>query len=354
MRSAPGTPCAGARCTATIRSRRSLRLGLRTAISPPRPSSAGLTGVCRCQVSTWNAEGCRRGCGSRSTVASRTPANCWRRCWRLCRRGDTGCGFAIRAMASGLRRACAGALRMWRRAKFRRTLLISPAKRKSRARCGFARRALHHLCGRRWLTGVRPPVCRYSHVLGAGLLAGCVSPGRGVSAAGARAGRGPTGADGIRGPAGCGARGMEGYGSLPQEPVCNRFETGKAVLYWAANAAVFLVAREVYGSTNTRNRFLRGILSFGAAVGLLTVVQYFTSEAASSGYFRSRSAGARPVSLPEPMRGFHRARVSIGRVPVAGGPAALARVRDHRRRHVRHSDRSRVARRSGASGRRAN
>ena len=70
---------------------------------------------------------------------------------------------------------------------------------------------------------------------------------------------------------------MEGFGSLPQEPVCNRFETGKAVLYWAANAAVFLVAREVYGSTNTRNRFLRGILSFGAAVGLLTVVQYFTS-----------------------------------------------------------------------------
>jgi hypothetical protein len=50
------------------------------------------------------------------------------------------------------------------------------------------------------------------------------------------------------------------------------------VLYWAANAAVFLAAREVCGSTHTRNRFLRGTLWFGAAVALLTVVQYFTSE----------------------------------------------------------------------------
>src|SRR5258708_2258007 len=55
------------------------------------------------------------------------------------------------------------------------------------------------------------------------------------------------------------------------------FETGKALLYWAANAAVFLVAREACDSTYTRNRFLRGILWFGAALGLLTVVQYFTS-----------------------------------------------------------------------------
>jgi O-antigen ligase len=57
-----------------------------------------------------------------------------------------------------------------------------------------------------------------------------------------------------------------------------KFETGKALLYWAANAAAFLVAREACGSTYTRNRFLRGILWFGAALGLLTVVQYFTSE----------------------------------------------------------------------------
>jgi|SRR5579859_2738608 len=55
------------------------------------------------------------------------------------------------------------------------------------------------------------------------------------------------------------------------------FETSKALLYWAANAAVFVVAREACDSTYTRNRFLRGILWFSAAVGLLTVVQYFTS-----------------------------------------------------------------------------
>jgi hypothetical protein len=57
-----------------------------------------------------------------------------------------------------------------------------------------------------------------------------------------------------------------------------RFVTAKAMLYWAANAAVFLVAREVCLSTHTRNRFLRGILWFGAVVALLTVTQYFTSE----------------------------------------------------------------------------
>jgi O-antigen ligase len=57
-----------------------------------------------------------------------------------------------------------------------------------------------------------------------------------------------------------------------------RFETGKSVLYWAANAAVFLIAREVCDSIYTRNRFLSWILWFGAALGLLTVLQYFTSE----------------------------------------------------------------------------
>jgi hypothetical protein len=56
-----------------------------------------------------------------------------------------------------------------------------------------------------------------------------------------------------------------------------RFVTAKAVLYWAANLAVFLVAREVCLSTHTRNRFLRGILWFGVAIGLLAVAQYFTS-----------------------------------------------------------------------------
>jgi O-antigen polymerase len=57
-----------------------------------------------------------------------------------------------------------------------------------------------------------------------------------------------------------------------------RFETGKAVLSWAACAWVFLVAREVSSRTPERNRLLRSVLWFGAAVSMITVVQYFTSE----------------------------------------------------------------------------
>lgn len=70
------------------------------------------------------------------------------------------------------------------------------------------------------------------------------------------------------------------------------FETGKAVLSWAANAAVFLVAREVCGWTHTRNRLLRGILWFGAAIGLLTVMQYFTSEGRVFWIFPTQEARA--------------------------------------------------------------
>ena len=57
-----------------------------------------------------------------------------------------------------------------------------------------------------------------------------------------------------------------------------RFETGKAVLAWSACTSVFLVAREVSSRTPERNRLLRSVLWFGAAVSLLTVAQYFTSE----------------------------------------------------------------------------
>ena len=57
-----------------------------------------------------------------------------------------------------------------------------------------------------------------------------------------------------------------------------RFETGKAVLSWTACASVFLVAREVSAGTAERNRLLRSVLWFGAAVSLLAVVQYFTSK----------------------------------------------------------------------------
>jgi O-antigen ligase len=69
-----------------------------------------------------------------------------------------------------------------------------------------------------------------------------------------------------------------GVWQLAADTSVYRFETAKAMLYWSANAAVFLVAREVCLSTHTRNRFLRGILWFGAAVALLTIMQYFTSE----------------------------------------------------------------------------
>ncbi|MBZ5591968.1 MAG: O-antigen ligase family protein [Acidobacteriia bacterium] len=57
----------------------------------------------------------------------------------------------------------------------------------------------------------------------------------------------------------------------------DRFETAKAVLAWAAYAAVFLVAREVSMRTPERNRLLRSVLWLGALVSLLTVVQYFSS-----------------------------------------------------------------------------
>ena len=57
-----------------------------------------------------------------------------------------------------------------------------------------------------------------------------------------------------------------------------RFETGKAVLYWAGNASVFAAARAACSATPMRNRFLRGLLWFGALVSLLAVVQCFTSE----------------------------------------------------------------------------
>jgi len=66
-----------------------------------------------------------------------------------------------------------------------------------------------------------------------------------------------------------------------------RFETGKAVLSWAACASVFLVTRDVCGRTPERNRLLRSVLWFGAAVSLLTVVQYFTSEGKVFWLFRT-------------------------------------------------------------------
>jgi len=66
-----------------------------------------------------------------------------------------------------------------------------------------------------------------------------------------------------------------------------RFETGKAILAWAACASVFLVTRDVCGRTPERNRLLRSVLWFGATISLLTVVQYFTSEGRVFWLFRT-------------------------------------------------------------------
>jgi len=74
--------------------------------------------------------------------------------------------------------------------------------------------------------------------------------------------------------------GVVAWGILQMAPGRSdyRFETLKAVIAWAAYAAVFLVAREVSSRTPERNRLLRSVLWFGSLVALLTVVQYFTSE----------------------------------------------------------------------------
>jgi O-antigen ligase len=55
------------------------------------------------------------------------------------------------------------------------------------------------------------------------------------------------------------------------------FETGKAVLYWSANAAVFFVAMQICVSPQMRNRFLHALLWFGFVLSLVVVLQYFTS-----------------------------------------------------------------------------
>jgi hypothetical protein len=69
-----------------------------------------------------------------------------------------------------------------------------------------------------------------------------------------------------------------GLGQFVAGATVYRLETGKSVLYWAANASIFLAARTACTATVTRNRFLRGLLWFGSLVSLLVVVQYFTSQ----------------------------------------------------------------------------
>ena len=82
------------------------------------------------------------------------------------------------------------------------------------------------------------------------------------------------------GPGLCAMAGVVGWGlgQLAGGVTVYRFETGKAVLYWAANASIFVAARAACTANATRNRFLRCLLWFGSLVSLLVVVEYFTSQ----------------------------------------------------------------------------
>ena len=55
------------------------------------------------------------------------------------------------------------------------------------------------------------------------------------------------------------------------------FETSKASLFWAANAAFAFVAMQIFGSTSERDRFLEGAVLFGAALNVVAIVQYYTA-----------------------------------------------------------------------------
>ncbi len=56
------------------------------------------------------------------------------------------------------------------------------------------------------------------------------------------------------------------------------FETGKAVLYWAACTSIFIAARVACGVSATRNHLLRCLLWFGTLVSVFVVVEYITSQ----------------------------------------------------------------------------
>ncbi len=78
-----------------------------------------------------------------------------------------------------------------------------------------------------------------------------------------------------------------GIGQFAGNVTVYRFETGKAVLYWAAGAAIFITARVACTANATRNRFLRWLLWFGAMVSLFAVVEYFTSQGKVFWWFAS-------------------------------------------------------------------
>lgn len=81
-----------------------------------------------------------------------------------------------------------------------------------------------------------------------------------------------------------------GIGQFAGNITVYRFETGKAVLYWAAAASIFITARVACTANPTRNRFLRSLLWFGATVSLFVVVEYFTSQGKVFWWFASGEA----------------------------------------------------------------
>jgi len=78
-----------------------------------------------------------------------------------------------------------------------------------------------------------------------------------------------------------------GWAQFASGATVYRFETGKAILYWAAGTSIFTVARTACALNVTRNRVLRWLLWMGSAVSLLVVVGYFTSQGRIFWWFTS-------------------------------------------------------------------
>lgn len=57
-----------------------------------------------------------------------------------------------------------------------------------------------------------------------------------------------------------------------------RFETWNAVLGWTTNFLLFFLALQVLGVTKIRRAFRQALLYFGFAVGVVSVIQFFTSN----------------------------------------------------------------------------
>ncbi len=72
------------------------------------------------------------------------------------------------------------------------------------------------------------------------------------------------------------------------------FATGKASLFWAANAAFVFVALQVFESTCVRERFLEATALFGALLTVAAIVQYYTSPTDVYWLFPSRQATIGP------------------------------------------------------------